>query len=60
MLARWLLSLAVVVPGLAHADALIGNWNIKHLGWNNDKEFAQVRKPTRLFTERPSLQTGGW
>ena len=49
MLARWLLSLAIVVPGLVQADALIGSWNIKHLGWNNDKAFAQVAHVANHF-----------
>ncbi|QFU00983.1 Endonuclease/Exonuclease/phosphatase family protein [Halomonas sp. THAF5a] len=49
MLVRWLLSLVIVVPGLAQADALIGSWNIKHLGWNNDKAFEQVAHVANHF-----------
>ncbi|WP_311946573.1 helix-hairpin-helix domain-containing protein [Halomonas piscis] len=26
----------------ASADAIIGSWNIKHLGWNNDKAMTEV------------------
>jgi len=36
MRARGFLLLMVAVPGLVQADVLIGSWNIKHLGWNND------------------------
>ncbi|WP_404296953.1 helix-hairpin-helix domain-containing protein [Halomonas sp.] len=49
MLARGFLSLIVAVPGLVQADVLIGSWNIKHLGWNNDKAFEQVAHVANHF-----------
>ena len=49
MRARGFLLLMVVVPGLVQADVLIGSWNIKHLGWNNDKAFEQVAHVANHF-----------
>ncbi|SEL65376.1 hypothetical protein [Halomonas daqiaonensis] len=49
MLARGFLSLMVAIPGLVQADVLIGSWNIKHLGWNNDKAFGQVAHVANHF-----------
>lgn len=31
-----------MLPTAALADAIIGSWNIKHLGWDNDKSMSQV------------------
>ncbi len=42
MRTRWLVMLVAMTPLAAPADVLIGSWNIKHLGWNNDKAFGQV------------------
>lgn len=41
------LSLALFIvlslaPLPALADIVLGSWNIKHLGWNNDKDFTKV------------------
>ena len=37
------------IPLSANADALIGSWNIKHLGWNNDKAFDAVTHVANHF-----------
>ncbi|GKW49629.1 endonuclease/exonuclease/phosphatase family protein [Halomonas sp. NCCP-2165] len=34
--------LAFCLPTVAGADVIIGSWNIRHLGWNNDKAMAEV------------------
>lgn len=31
-----------MLPTAALADTIIGSWNIKHLGWDNDKAMAEV------------------
>lgn len=31
------------------ADAIIGSWNIKHLGWNNDKSMTEVAHVANSF-----------
>lgn len=31
-----------LMPTAALADTIIGSWNIKHLGWDNDKAMAEV------------------
>ncbi|WP_017431415.1 helix-hairpin-helix domain-containing protein [Vreelandella jeotgali] len=31
-----------LMPTAALADAIIGSWNIQHLGWDNDKAMSQV------------------
>ncbi|GAB2723185.1 helix-hairpin-helix domain-containing protein [Halomonas garicola] len=37
-----LVAALALVPPVALADTIIGSWNIKHLGWNNDKAMAEV------------------
>lgn len=37
-----LAGLLALLPLFAEADVLVGSWNIKHLGWNNDKAMPQV------------------
>ncbi|SHE75553.1 hypothetical protein SAMN02745148_01055 [Modicisalibacter ilicicola DSM 19980] len=39
---RLLAVLVAMAPLFAKADVLIGSWNIRHLGWNNGKDFALV------------------
>ena len=38
-----------LVPAAVQADAIIGSWNIKHLGWNNDKKVAEVAHVANAF-----------
>ncbi|MBS9405660.1 helix-hairpin-helix domain-containing protein [Halomonas sp. TRM85114] len=45
----WLLTLVVMTPLAAPADVLIGSWNIKHLGWQNDKAFPEVAHVANHF-----------
>jgi endonuclease/exonuclease/phosphatase family metal-dependent hydrolase len=40
--AATLLAVSTLLPAVASADAIIGSWNIRHLGWNNDKAMEQV------------------
>lgn len=49
MHARWLAVLIVAAPTLVQADVLIGSWNIRHLGWNNDKAMPQVAHVANHF-----------
>ncbi|MBB3190922.1 helix-hairpin-helix domain-containing protein [Halomonas cerina] len=49
MHARWLAALMVAAPMLAQADVLIGSWNIRHLGWANDKAIPQVAHVANHF-----------
>lgn len=37
-----LVAAIALLPAIASADAIIGSWNLKHLGWNNDKAMAEV------------------
>lgn len=40
---RYLLAgLLALAPLAAQGDVIVGSWNIKHLGWNNDKAVGQV------------------
>ncbi|ERS91652.1 helix-hairpin-helix domain-containing protein [Halomonas sp. PBN3] len=40
---RYLLAgLLALAPLAAQGDIVVGSWNIKHLGWNNDKAVGQV------------------
>jgi endonuclease/exonuclease/phosphatase family metal-dependent hydrolase len=47
--ATTLLAAAVLLPTTASADAIIGSWNIRHLGWNNDKAMEQVAHVAQHF-----------
>lgn len=40
---------AALLPAAASADAILGSWNIKHLGWNNDKAMEQVAHVAHHF-----------
>lgn len=46
---RWLVTLVALTPLAAPADVLIGSWNIKHLGWDNDKAFHEVAHVANHF-----------
>jgi len=46
---RFFLGSLLLLPALAQAEILIGSWNIKHLGWNNDKSFAHVAQVVNNF-----------
>ncbi len=36
------LAVSASMAQAAHADITIGSWNLKHLGWNNDKSLGNV------------------
>lgn len=44
-----LLASLIAIPLSASADALIGSWNIRHLGWNNDKAYDAVTHVANHF-----------
>ncbi len=44
-----LAGLLALVPLFVQADVLVGSWNIKHLGWNNDKAMPQVAHVANHF-----------
>ncbi|MDZ7851768.1 MAG: endonuclease [Halomonas sp.] len=44
-----LVGLLALFPLFAQADVLVGSWNIKHLGWNNDKAMPQVAHVANHF-----------
>ncbi|WP_085920429.1 helix-hairpin-helix domain-containing protein [Halomonas sp. CSM-2] len=44
-----LITAAALLPTTALADAIIGSWNIKHMGWNNDKAMAEVAHVAQHF-----------
>lgn len=44
-----LLASLIAIPLSASADALIGSWNIRHLGWNNDKAYDAVTHVANRF-----------
>lgn len=49
LLQATLLAALTAIPLSTSADALIGSWNIKHLGWNNDKVFDAVTHVANHF-----------
>lgn len=49
MQVRWLAALMIAAPTLAQADVLVGSWNIRHLGWANDKAMPQVAHVANHF-----------
>ncbi|MGM0785968.1 MAG: helix-hairpin-helix domain-containing protein [Pseudomonadota bacterium] len=44
-----LLAALTALPLSVSADALVASWNIKHLGWNNDKAFDAVTHVANHF-----------
>lgn len=42
MVVRLFVAWLAIIPLTTQADVLIGSWNIRHLGWNNDKAIPQV------------------
>lgn len=47
---RYLLAgLLALAPLAAQGDVVVGSWNIKHLGWNNDKAVGQVAHVANHF-----------
>ena len=44
-----LIAAAALLPAIASADAIIGSWNIKHLGWNNEKAITEVAHVAQHF-----------
>ena len=44
-----LAGLLALTPLFAQADVIVGSWNIKHLGWNNDKAIPQVAHVANHF-----------
>jgi len=44
-----LVGLLALFPLVAQADVIVGSWNIKHLGWNNDKAMPQVAHVANHF-----------
>ncbi|PRY72991.1 endonuclease/exonuclease/phosphatase family protein [Halomonas ventosae] len=44
-----LAGLLALLPLFAQADVIVGSWNIKHLGWNNDKAMPQVAHVANHF-----------
>ncbi|WP_027960742.1 helix-hairpin-helix domain-containing protein [Halomonas halodenitrificans] len=47
---RYLLAgLLALAPLAAQGDVVLGSWNIKHLGWNNDKAVGQVAHVANHF-----------
>ncbi|SEL95319.1 helix-hairpin-helix domain-containing protein [Halomonas daqiaonensis] len=49
MVARLFVAWLALLPLSTQADVLIGSWNIKHLGWDNDKAIPQVAHVTNHF-----------
>jgi|AntDeeMinimDraft_5_1070356.scaffolds.fasta_scaffold00517_17 endonuclease/exonuclease/phosphatase family metal-dependent hydrolase len=46
---QWLAAMALCLPLLAHADIIIGSWNIQNLGWDNDKRVDKVAHVAQHF-----------
>ncbi|TLF45432.1 endonuclease [Halomonas urmiana] len=49
MLNRLVVAWLALLPLSTQADVLIGSWNIKHLGWDNDKAMSQVAHVANHF-----------
>jgi hypothetical protein len=49
MVVRLFVTWLAFLPLFTQADVLIGSWNIKHLGWNNDKAMPQVAHVANHF-----------
>lgn len=43
------IALLAMFPMIAKSDIIIGSWNIKHLGWNNDKSMSEVAHIAKHF-----------
>lgn len=44
-----LLLIITLIPSVSIADVSVGSFNIKHWGWNNDKDEARVAEVLRRF-----------
>ncbi|MCE9662966.1 helix-hairpin-helix domain-containing protein [Halomonas sp. M5N1S17] len=42
MVIRLFVAWLVMMPSLTFADIIVGSWNIKNLGWDNDKRYDKV------------------
>lgn len=42
MVIRLFVAWLAITPFMAWGDLLVGSWNIRHLGWDNDKAIPQV------------------
>ncbi|XKH60752.1 helix-hairpin-helix domain-containing protein [Halomonas sediminis] len=42
MVIRFFVAWLAMTPLMAWGDVLVGSWNIRHLGWDNDKAIPQV------------------
>ncbi len=49
MVLRLFVAWLAFIPLSTQADVLIGSWNIRHLGWNNDKAMPQVAHVANHF-----------
>ncbi|QIE47755.1 hypothetical protein G5B38_19225 (plasmid) [Pseudohalocynthiibacter aestuariivivens] len=49
MVQWFLIGLACLAPLPALSDAVIANWDIEHLGWNNGKDLAAVAEVASRF-----------
>ncbi|MDI5922493.1 helix-hairpin-helix domain-containing protein [Halomonas sp. LR5S13] len=49
MVLRLFVAWLALLPLSTQADVLMGSWNIKHLGWNNDKAMPQVAHVANHF-----------
>ncbi|MDI5891819.1 helix-hairpin-helix domain-containing protein [Halomonas rhizosphaerae] len=49
MVARLFVAWLALLPLSTQADVLIGSWNIRHLGWDNDKAMPQVAHVANHF-----------
>ena len=49
MVIRLIVAWLALFPLTTQADVLIGSWNIKHLGWDNDKAIPQVAHVANHF-----------
>ncbi|MBB3231970.1 helix-hairpin-helix domain-containing protein [Halomonas stenophila] len=49
MVIRLLVAFLAMTPLMAWGDIVLGSWNIKHLGWKNDKAFGQVAHVANHF-----------
>ena len=49
MVVRLFVAWLALLPLSTQADVLVGSWNIKHLGWENDKAIPQVAHVANHF-----------
>lgn len=44
------LAMQMTLPAVpALADTLVGSWNVKHLGWSNEKDLGAVARIASAF-----------